>query len=465
MVRSTSALAFYLALVAWASTTVTLAAPTPSVPRSSTSQPQHLPVSRRSAAYKDLYGDDLIAWTQANTAHLRNKYASKLKSSSSKASAASTRKRDTPGSATLVNYENDSTYYSSVDVGTPSQSITLILDTGSSDIWAVQSRNSWDPSSSSTFENSTTAFSITYGSGDVTGTLAYDTMTLAGHTSSSQTFAIANSVSSGLLDQSVDGIMGFGFKSLSTSGATPFWQASGADQFAFYLASTTSATTSDLESYGGILTLGGYNTSLYQGEINWSNVVDETYWLITLGNITIDGSDIALSGTSKTAVDTGTTLIGAPSSVTAAIYAEIPGSSELASESGYYQYPCDTTVNATFHFGDQEYLLSGDDFSAGTVDTQGEYCMGAIFSVGSDQEDELQYILGDAFLTKVYTIFDNSAKTAQVGFASLADGLGSTTNSQTVSKVTASSGSLQNIQLNAWIMALFAIGAIVLVYA
>lgn len=459
-----------LAVLALAATSSAAPAGLASTSSSSSSSPQHFTISRRSAGYKDLHGDDLVAWTEANTAHLRQKYSSKLKSSSSKQQ----KKRDTAGAATLVNYENDSTFYSSIDIGTPAQAITMILDTGSSDIWAIQGRNSWDPSSSSTFENSTTPFSISYGSGAVEGTLATDTITLAGHTSSSQTLAIATAVTEGLLETNVDGIMGFGFKSLSTSGATPFWQASGADEFAFYLASASASRTASTspmtnnrrasdDQYGGVFTLGGTNTSLYTGDINWSDVVDETYWLITLGGITVNGGNISLEGTNKMAVDTGTTLIGAPTDVVTAIYDLIPDSSALASGSGYYKFPCSTSVNATIHLGDQEYLLSTDQFIAGTVDTSGQECMGAFFSIGSDENDELQYILGDAFLTNVYSVFSNTGSTPQVGFASLASGLSSTTASQTVSKVSAASGASSAFATGASTLALLAATGAILV--
>lgn len=455
-----------LALLAMATASSTLAAPTSPVPRS----PSHHTITRRSAGFKDLRGDDLVAWTQENTAHLRNKYASKLKSSNAKLQS-SKKKRDTAGEASLVNYENDSTFYSTIEIGTPSQEVTMILDTGSSDIWAIAGRNSWTPSQSSTFENTTTAFTISYGSGSVQGTLATDTITLAGHTSSTQTLAIATEVTQGLLDTDVDGIMGFGFKSLSTSGATPFWQASGADEFAFYLrsdaVSTSSSSSPTISSrgysetqYGGIFTLGGTNSSLYQGDINWSDVIDESYWLITLGGITVNGVDVSLSDTDKVAVDTGTTLIGAPTTVVEAIYAQIPDSSTLSSDSGYYQFPCTTNVNATIHLGDQEYALTSADLIAGTIDSSGETCMGSFFSIGSDESDELQYILGDTFLTMVYTIFSNTGTTAQVGFASLADGLGTSTSSTTVNKVIASSGATSTfIKGNAWTLACLATGA------
>lgn len=454
-----------IAIAAILTASSSLAAPTGPI-----KSPHHLPISRRSPGFQGLYGDDLIAWTESNTARLRTKYASKLQSSTAKQSSKRSSKRDTEGSASLVNYENDSLFYTTVDVGTPSQSVTVILDTGSSDFWLIQGRNRWSPSQSSSFVNTTTAFAISYGSGSVRGVLATDTVTLASHTASSQTFAIATAVTSNLLSNDLDGIMGFGFKSLSTSGATPFWQSSGADQFAFYLkeSSTSTGTTTPNSpngpdsflaqtSDGGIFTLGGTNTSLYQGDINYSPVIDEAYWLITLGGITIGSNTVNLSSMNKMAVDTGTTLIGAPDSVVEAIYSQIDGSSTLSSSSTYYQFPCSTTVNTTIHLGDQEYSLSGDNFKAGTVDSTGEYCLGAFFGLGSDSNDELQYILGDAFLTQVYTIFDNTQTTARVGFANLAEGLGATTQSITVDKVVVASASSPRVSI-----ACSAIGIVIL---
>lgn len=407
--------------------------------------PRDFPLARRTDR-STLYGDDLAAWANAHRAHLRNKYKSKLKSSTSKQQAAKrdAEKRDTAGAATLVNYQHDSTFYAAVAIGTPSQSVNLVLDTGSSDIWLGPSK--FDSSSSSTFTNSSTPFEIQYGSGSVQGTLATDTFTLAGHTVDKQTFAVATAATPGLLDDTVGGIMGLGFEALSTSQSTPFWQGAALDtnEFAFYLAAVESLQQlpgSGSETYGGVFTLGGTNTSLYQGDINWSDVIDDAYWLISLGGITVAGNTIDLESTSKTAVDTGTTLIGCPTVVAEAIYAGIPGSSAISSMDGYYQFPCDTSVNATMHFGNQQYTFTSYDFVGQALDSAGENCMGVFFSLGSDANDELQYILGDAFLKQVYTIFSNTASTAQVGFASLADGLSSHTTSTTVDQVQTASTS------------------------
>lgn len=409
-------------------------------------------LQRRKAAFHGLKGDELLQWTENHRAMMRAKYASKLsESSASQVERRRLRRRDTATGVQLVNYEHDSTFYAPVYIGTPSQQINMVLDTGSSDMWTVQGKRNWNPASSSTFENTTTAFHISYGSGDVSGTLASDTVSLAGHTSSSQTFAIATSISSGLLGDNVEGIMGFGFESLSTSRSDPFWISSGAEEFSFYLGADTSQNSSEGnpgaymqvsdEQAGGTFTLGGRNSSLYQGDINWSSVVDESYWLITLGGMTVNDNTIDLSGTDKVAVDTGTTLIGAPEAIVEQIYSGVSGSERLSS--GYYTFPCSgTNITATLHFGNQEYTLSSDDLVAGTTDSSGTTCLGSFFDIGSTVNDELQYILGDAFLMNVYTIFSNSGSSARVGFATLADGLGASISSRTVNQVVTANGAL-----------------------
>lgn len=433
--------------------------------------PSDYPISRRLAPFQGLQGDELIAWAEEHRAGLRSKYASKLQDSAAHEEARRRRKRSetqaerrataTVGEVSLTNYQFDSTFYAPVTIGTPGQTVNLVLDTGSSDMWTVQGKENWNPGSSSTFANSTSAFKITYGSGEVSGVLAEDTVTLADQTASRQTFAIATSISQGLLGPAVEGIMGLGFPSLSTSKATPFWQAVRADEFSFYLRPSSAQSTVE-SAPGGTFTLGGRNTSLFQGEINWSTVVDESYWLITLGGITANGKDVDLGGTNKVAVDTGTTLIGAPDAVVKQIYSQIANSNEMAS--GYYTFPCsERDLSATMHFGNQEYTMTVDNLIAGTTDSSGTTCLGTFFSIGSTSKDELQYILGDAFLINVYSIFSNAGSSPQVGFAPLAAGLGSTTSSKTVSQVvTANGASSYNAPVALLCIASMVVGTIIL---
>lgn len=351
----------------------------------------------------------------------------------------------------------------------------MVLDTGSADIWIAPDSDSYEPKSSSTFSNETSAFSITYGSGQVAGYLASDTIVLAEHTVSGQTFAVADKVSSDLLDGTTSGIIGLGFQALSTSKATPIWSKSGETEFAFYLARANSTSSSSSSSGsipgsgtipgkrqisigssssgssssssddssdtapGGYFTLGGTNTSLYQGDINWSNVITKGYWLITLGGVSVNGNSVDLGETNKAAIDTGTTLIGGPSSVIENMYAQIPGSGAVSGASGYYQFPCDSNVNATMTFGSEKYTISAQDLLVAPVDSAGQNCMGAFFSLETSASSTLQWVVGGAFLKSVYSVYKDG-DTAQVGFAALADGLDNVgTSSVTVPRTTQAS--------------------------
>lgn len=451
---------FHLAAVCLTAASALMVGPSASMPTSVSirSPTDHAILRKRFQLPAFQNEDELLQWTEQHKAGLRAKYASKLQDSQQQETQAAEERRkkrrrrelesdlerrQTVGDASLVNYQHDSTFYAPVSIGTPGQTVNLVLDTGSSDMWTVQGKENWNPAQSSTFSNSTSAFKITYGSGSVRGTLATDVVSLADHTANPQKFAIATYISQGLLGDAVEGIMGLGFPSLSTSKSTPFWQNVGASEFSFYLASDNSSAASSYsdKAPGGTFTLGGRNSSLFKGDINWSDVIDESYWLITLGGITVNSQNVNLDGTNKVAVDTGTTLIGAPATVVDQIYAQVPNSKQMSS--GYYTFPCgENSISATIHFGNQEYVLTSDDLIAGTVDSTGTMCLGAFFSIGSTANDELQYILGDAFLMNVYTIFNNSGKTAQVGFAALADGLGASTASRTVNSVVAANSAI-----------------------
>ena len=80
--------------------------------------------------------------------------------------------------------------------------------------------------------------------------------------------------------------MGLAFTSLAVTGLTPFWlslAASGqldSPVMSFWL--TRSTGTSDLGIYGGVLTLGGTNSSLYTGTIEFIDLVQASYWSLSL---------------------------------------------------------------------------------------------------------------------------------------------------------------------------------------
>ncbi|KAN0091479.1 hypothetical protein V8E55_005045 [Tylopilus felleus] len=94
------------------------------------------------------------------------------------------------------------------------------------------------------------------------------------------------------------------------------------------------------------------------------------------------------SSESLAAIDTGTTLIAAPSDITKEFWSNIPGSVALT--------------------GDHD----------GTRPSEDEMCAGGLFDIGRPEgNDAPSWIVGDVFLTNVYAVF--RANPPVVGFAQL----------------------------------------------
>lgn len=82
--------------------------------------------------------------------------------------------------------------------------------------------------------------------------------------------------------------MGLGFQPLSALGATPFWQILynqsmlSSPVFSFYLERYVDASQQINSAPGGTFTLGGTNTSLYTGNVEFikmPNGSTPSYWL------------------------------------------------------------------------------------------------------------------------------------------------------------------------------------------
>lgn len=184
--------------------------------------------------------------------------------------------RERRGSASLTNGNLDSFYYTSIQVGTPAQSLSTLLDTGSSDLWYMGASSScsdcsgitpFQSSKSSSFESSGKTFDLTYGSGGVQGQVATDTVRVAGATLRNASLGVATKIEKTTLSSPTAGLMGLGFQALSAQGVTPFWQAVPLSDRVFTF-TLTRATSSDTTQPGGTFTLGSI-PSQYSNAIDW----------------------------------------------------------------------------------------------------------------------------------------------------------------------------------------------------
>ncbi|KAF8872837.1 aspartic peptidase A1 [Gymnopilus junonius] len=378
-----------------------------------------IPLKRRTSTPQTL--KEIGSWAKAHRENLEIKYGN--------------RKHDKRATGTnlLVNQNSDSSYFGSLAIGTPPTAFNVILDTGSADLWVADSScltgclsvPTFNPSTSSTFQNQSSTFSITYGSGQAAGSLGSDVVQMAGFSVQNQVFAVCDQVSSGLLTSPVSGLLGLGFQSIASSNAMPLWQtlatsgAWDAPLMAFQLTRYLNNTSASKEEPGGSFTMGFTNSSLYTGDIDYVDMPTQgSYWILSMAGINVNGNSIPLpSGQSSyAAIDTGTTLVGGPPQYVSQIFAQIPGSQPGTGDfQNYYTYPCDSAVNVSLSFGGkQNWTISAADFQLSRLTRSS--CLGAFFEL-STSSSAPSWIVGDTFLKNVYSVF--RYKPLSIGFAQL----------------------------------------------
>ncbi|KAJ2968031.1 hypothetical protein NUW54_g13335 [Trametes sanguinea] len=235
-------------------------------------------------------------------------------------------------------------------------------------------------------------------------------VSVAGVAVKNQYFSPVTTLSSSFADDPIDGILGLAYPAISNLGESPFFNtaitqgAVPAGVFGFKLASS-----------GSELYLGGTDSKLYTGSIEYHSVDRSTgFWQLS-GASAYVGSKAAVSNF-ETIIDSGTTIMYGPPSAVKAFYQSVSGSKVYDSENGYYSYPCNSPPSVSFSWGGKKWAISADNFNLGQTSTGSSQCVGALagqdLGLGSNV-----WLLGDSFMKNVYTAFsfDNNA----VGFASL----------------------------------------------
>jgi hypothetical protein len=246
-------------------------------------------------------------------------------------------------------------------------------------------------------------FSISYGTGSVSGTLASDTFHI-GPLSPSLTFGLATTVSAEFSSYPMDGILGIGrgpgspllLDTLSSS------KLISAKQYGIHLSRATDGVAD------GELNIGELNKDRFSGDINYIKAVDTTtgFWELPIDDAGLDNKALSLTG--RTAIiDTGTSFILTPPSDAQALHKNIPGYKQ---DGETFSVPCDTRAVMQFTFNKIVYNISTADWRGGKLDSG--LCRSNI--VGRQTFGEKQWLVGDVFLKNVYTVLD--AEQGRVGF-------------------------------------------------
>lgn len=320
------------------------------------------------------------------------------------------------GSIVINDYEN-SQYYGEISLGNPGQTFEVIFDTGSSDLWVASSQcddscgrhSKYDSTASSSYVANGTEFNIMYGSGPVSGFQSFDDLDMGGLVVKQQEFAEvtdASGLGAAYKLGKFDGILGMAFPILSVNNVpTCFENLMEQDlveegKFAFYLGNSRSDK--------GELVLGGVDEAHYTGDITWVDLMAATYWQIELDSFTVDGTTYASN--TKAIVDSGTSILTGPSDIVAEL-AESIGAKEIIA--GEYLVACDydNLPDFKFEINSKFYTLSPEDY----LIPDGELCLLGMMGLDIPRPTGPLWILGDVFMRKYYTVFDQENQ--KVGFA------------------------------------------------
>ena len=310
----------------------------------------------------------------------------------------------------------DAQYYGEVSIGTPAQKFKVIFDTGSSNLW-VPSHSCWSipcwthttykSSDSSSYVANNTAFNITYGSGGVTGVTSQESVTLGGLTAKNVLFGEVTSESGvSFVAAQFDGILGMGWPVLSVNGMKPVFfelvdQGLVKDKsYSFYLSRAGAA--------GSSLVLGGVNTDYAASDFKYYSLLSDSYWLIPLQDIVINGTSYKPASTQlKGIVDTGTSVIVGPTELIAPITKLFPSTIDCTK---FDQYP-----DITFSIGGDNYTLTPEDYILKLTVLGQTQCTLGIQGMEFPPHLAGSIILGDSFIKTYYTHFDIGNN--RVGFA------------------------------------------------
>jgi len=318
-------------------------------------------------------------------------------------------------------------YLATVQMGTPPVDYTILMDSGSADLWVGSetcvseagggcgTHTFLGSTSSSTFVDTGKPFAVTYGTGDVKGDIVTDNIAIAGLALNAHTFGVANSESVQFADDSVpfDGLMGLAQSTLSEQQTlTPIESLAAANLVAAPIMGFKIPRLADAKNDGEI-TFGGLDTSAFVANtlVDIPNVSTTGFWEGAMDAVSVDGTDLGLAG--RTAIlDTGTTLIVAPPADAAAVHAAIPGAKNDGQ--GGFTVPCTTSASVALTFGGTSFAIDSRDIAVQPVDATDPTgdCVSGISSgeVGAATE----WLVGDVFLKNAYFSTNVAANTVSL---------------------------------------------------
>jgi len=316
-------------------------------------------------------------------------------------------------------------YLADVQIGTPPRPFSILMDSGSADLWVgaenCRSDDGGDcgnhqflgQQSSSTFIDNGLTFTVTYGTGKVAGTIVEDNIVIGNLSLSNHTFGVAvlESVDFSSNSTPFDGLMGLARSSLSSQQTlTPIESLAKNGSVPAAIVSYKLSRVEDKINDGEI-TFGGLDTNRFDSKtlISLSNISPTGFWEANLDSVSVNGVDLIEIINRTTILDTGTTLMVLPSSDAAHIHSHIPGAQPDGQ--GGFTVPCNTSASVALTYGGQLFTIDPRDLARQAVRVGGNECMSGIASSGGSESSDATWLVGDTFLKNAYFSTDATKNT------------------------------------------------------
>lgn len=312
----------------------------------------------------------------------------------------------TPNSEGVDQDGTDYSYFIPVGFGAGDTQLYMLIDTGAGSTWVMgsncteQACNMHDTLASSTTQSGDTSFSVSYGSGQVSGNLVTDEIKVADMSFSYQ-FGMASNVSDDFVHFAFDGILGL---SMEIGANANFLQAvqdnKALDRNIFAVALDRAADGPNT----GVISFGTLDNSQFTGNIKYLSLGNGAgqEWAVVIDEMSYDGNPAGVGGI-LSYIDTGTSYIFGPQDLVKKLHSVIPNSD--TSDGVTWQVPCNSEKALTFTFDGVDFEVSPKDW-VGAQDGNG-MCTSNIYG---QEVVAGSWLLGDTFLKNVYAVFDVDTK-------------------------------------------------------
>ncbi|KAL5606712.1 hypothetical protein BROUX41_003108 [Berkeleyomyces rouxiae] len=306
-------------------------------------------------------------------------------------------------------------YNVALQIGTPGQTVRVIMDTGSSELWVnpncdraqsysqqQQCLNSgqYDITQSLTGKSSSLQSQIRYGIGAVTVRYATDNIALPDSDIRAKDVIFGDAVDSHDMNQGILGLsFGQGYNLNYPTFIDQLVRLNITNIHGFGLALGTKTDPS-----GGMLTLGGVDTKKYSGSLHTEPILKPAkpgdlyrYWVqLSSVGTTVRGNSATFPNSSTVVFfDSGATLSYLPANIVEHMAKSFDA--KFDQTQGLYETSCDATGTVDFTFGNYTVNVPLSEF---VWDMGGGGCY-----LGVEASNNT-YLLGDSFLRSVYAVYD-----------------------------------------------------------